>query len=138
MKRHLHWWITFLFVLALGYDLVVWGAASLLPDIGPKLEQSAQRQALFAHIYMGLGGSLDTAVPFLKDWGTQHAVDALSQGFPRIKEDSRVAMELIFSKSWNPQHSLLKLMYWAAPILGLLALLLWSRRPKTVHLIRRP
>lgn len=136
MKRYLHWWVTIVFVLALGYDLVVWGAASQLPDIGPKLELSAQRQALFAHIYMGIGGYLDSAAPFLKDWGTQHAYDALSAGFPRIAEDPHVAMDLIFSETWSPQHSLLKFMYWAAPVLGLVALILWSRRPKTLHLMR--
>jgi len=137
MRRYLHWWVTLLFVVALGYDLVVWGAASLIPDIGPKLQQSAQRQALFAHIYMGVGSWLDTAVPFLKDWGTQHVFGALSDGFPRIKEDPRVAMDLIFSESWNVQHKLLKLMYWAAPVLALLALVIWSRRPKKVHLMQR-
>ncbi|HET8943049.1 MAG TPA: hypothetical protein VFN13_13795 [Rudaea sp.] len=135
MKRHLHWWITLLFVLCLGYDLVMWGAAARLPDIGPKLQQSAQRQALFAHMYMTAGSALDAAVPWLDDWGTRHIQTALAQGFPRIKDDPRVAMDLIFSENWNSAHATLKLMYWAAPILGVLALVFWSRKPKKLHMM---
>lgn len=136
MKRYLHWWITLLFLLALGYDLVVWGAASQLADVGPKLEFSAQRQALFAHIYMGLGSPLVSASPFLKDWGTQHFYNALSSDFPRIQEDPYVAMDLILSESSNADHAMIKLMYWAAPVFALLALILWSRRPKPLQLMR--
>lgn len=135
MRRYLHWWITLLFLLCLGYDLVMWGAAARLPDIGPKLQQSAQRQALFAHIYMGAGSPLVASVPWLDDWGTRHIETALSQGFPRIKEDPRVAMDLIFSETWNSTHATLKLMYWGAPILALLALIFWSRKPKKLHMI---
>jgi len=136
MKRYLHWWVTLFFLIAISYDLIVWGAAARLPDIGPKLQLSAQRQALLAHIYMGVGGWLDGAVPFFDDWGRQQALAALSTGFPRIKGDPMVAMDLIFSETWSAAHSMLKLMYWAAPVLALLALVLWSRRPKKVHLMR--
>lgn len=137
MKKHWHWWVTLLFVWAIAYDLIVWGAAGRLPDIGQKLQVSAQRQALLAHIYMSAGGALDTAVPVLDDWGTQRADTALSNGFERIKQDPEVAMDLIFSNTWNDTHATLKLMYWAAPALGLIALVLWSRRPKKIGLMGR-
>lgn len=137
MKRHWHWWITLLFVWALTYDLVVWGAAGRLPDIGANLQASAQRQALLAHIYMSAGGALDDAVPVLADWGTERARLALANGVDRIKEDPLVSMDLIFSNSWNSTHATMKLMYWAAPVLGVLALIFWSRRPKKVSLIGR-
>ena len=136
MKKHWHWWVTLLFVWTFAYDLIVWGAASRLPDIGQKLQVSAQRQALLAHIYMSAGGALDAAVPVLDDWGTQRADTALSNGFERIKEDPEVAMDLVFSNTWNATHATLKLMYWAAPVFGLIALVLWSRRPKKVSLMR--
>lgn len=137
MKRHWHWWVTLLFVWALAYDLVVWGAAGRLPEIGTHLQSSAQRQALLANIYMSAGGALDEAVPVLDDWGTQHAQTALADGIERIKDDPMVAMDLIFSNTWNSTHAMLKIMYWAAPVFGIIALVLWSRRPKKVSLVGR-
>lgn len=137
MKRHLHWWVSLLFLLSTAYNLIVWGGAARLDDIGPKLQLSAQRQALLAHMYMGLGSSIDAAVPPLDSWGKRRAEAALSQGFPRIKENPLVAMDLIMSSSWGPAHATLKLMYWLTPVFGVLALLLWARRPKRVHLIGR-
>ena len=135
MMKRLHWVLLALFVWALAYDLVVWGAAGHLPDIGDKLRISAQRNALLATIYMAGGDALDTAVPALQTWGAQRAQAALELGMQRIKDDPNVAMDLIFSQNWNSTHAMLKLMYWAAPVLGLLALVAWSRRPKKVSLI---
>lgn len=137
MKGHWHWWITLLFVLAMGYDLIVWGGAAHLPQIGEQLQLSAQRQALLAHMYMSAGSALDAALPVLDRWGQAHATTALSEGFARIQADPHVAMDLIFSETWNSTHRTLKLMYWAAPALGILALLAWSRRPKKVSLMGR-
>lgn len=135
MKGHWHWWVTLLFVWAIAYDLVVWGAAARLPEIGAHLQASAQRQALLANIYMRVGSELDAAMPVLDDWGTQRAQTALSGGFDRIKEDPMASMDLIFSNTWNSTHAMLKFMYWAAPVFGLIALVLWSRRPKKVSLM---
>lgn len=137
MKKHMHWWFTLLFVWASVYDLAIWGAAGRLPEVGHKLQVSAQRQALLANSYISAGGMLDDAVPLLNDWGTQHAITALSTGFERIEQDPEVAMDLIFSNSWNATHAMLKLMYWAPPAFGLIALVLWSRRPKKVSLMGR-
>ncbi|MHB8447151.1 MAG: hypothetical protein ACYC7G_10565 [Rudaea sp.] len=135
MRKHWHWWFTLLFVWALAYDLAVWGAAGRLPGIGEHLQASAQRQALLAHIYMSAGGELDAAVPILGDWGTQRAQTALSEGFARIREDPMVSMDLIFSNTWNSTHATLKFMYWAAPVFGVISLVLWSRRPKKISLM---
>jgi hypothetical protein len=137
MKRYLHWWITLLFALALLYDFAVWGALAGLPEIGPKLELSARRQALLATIYMSGGTALDAALPPLKDWGERRGEAALAEGFPRMREDPYVAMDLIFSQTWNAAHATLKFCYWAAPVAGLLALVAWVRRPKKIRLMGR-
>jgi hypothetical protein len=131
----MHWLFIALFLWALAYDLVIWGAAGRLPDVGDKLRVSAQRNALLATIYMTGGDALDAAVPVLQDWGTQHALNALEEGIPRIKDDPNVAMDLIFSQTWNSSHFWLKFMYWAAPLLGVIALVTWARRPKKVHMM---
>ncbi len=135
MKRNLHWWVILLFLLVLGYDLVVWGAAGRLPDVGRRLLDSAQREAPLTYAYMRAGGVLDAAAPLLDDWGTQHAQDALGEGFARIKEDPKVAMDLVFSQTWNAKHATLKFCHWAAPVLAVIALVFWMRRPKKVHLM---
>jgi len=135
MAKRLHWILLLLFVWALAYDLVVWGAAGHLPDIGDKLRVSAQRNALLATVYMAGGDALDTAVPALEDWGAQRAQAALEAGTSRIKDDPNVAMDLIFSQTWNSTHGFLKVMYWAAPALGVAFLIAWARRPKKVRLM---
>jgi len=135
MRKRLHWVLLILFIWAFAYDLVVWGAAGRLPDVGDKLRMSAQRNALLATMYMAGGDALLAAAPALEDWGAQRAQYAIGPGFARIKDDPNVAIDLIFSQNWNATHAMLKLMYWAAPVLSLLALIAWSRRPKKVSLI---
>lgn len=135
MRRNLHWWITLLFLLVLGYDLIVWGAAARLPDVGTHMLGSAQHEAPLAYAYMRVGSVLDAAAPILDDWGTQHAEMAFGEGLARIKDDPTVAMDLVFSQTWNAQHSVLKLCHWAAPVLAVLAAVFWMRRPKKVHLL---
>jgi hypothetical protein len=137
MVKRLHWIVLLLFIWALAYDLVVWGAAGRLPDIGEKLRISAQRNALLATMYMSGGGVLDAAVPALEDWGAQRAQTALEASIQRIKDDPNVAMDLIFSQTWNSTHSFLKVMYWGAPVLGILFLIVWARRPKKVRMMGR-
>lgn len=135
MRRHLHWWISLLFLLVLAYNFIVWGAAVHLPEVGAHLQGSAQREAPLTYFYMRVGSVLDTAVPVLDDWGGRHAEAALSEGFPRIKQDPMVSMDLVFSQTWNAQHALLKVSHWAAPALAVVALVFWLRRPKKVRML---
>ena len=137
MMKHLHSILLLLFAWALAYDLAIWGAIGHLPDLGDKLRAAAQRSALLATMYMAGGDVLDTAVPFFDDWGTQRAQSALETGIPRMKDDPNVAMDLIFSQTWNGTHAFLKFMYWAAPVLGLAFLVAWARRPKKISLMGR-
>jgi hypothetical protein len=135
MKRHLHWWAAGLFVLALSFELIVWGAAAGLPDVGAKLLVSAQREAPLVDFYMRAGAALDGAIPALGRWGADYATTALREGFERIEGDPTVAMDLVLSQTWNAHHAILKHLHWGAPVLGVLALVLWMRRPKKVHLM---
>src|SRR4051812_47868095 len=59
MKRHLHWITLSLFIFCLLYDIVVWGALPLFPDIGPLIVESAQREAPLATSYIWLGRGVD-------------------------------------------------------------------------------
>lgn len=134
MKKHVHWWITALFLGALVFDLAVWGAIVQAPDFGAKLQVSARREAPLALMYMSAGSAMDGAVPVLDSWGQHYFEIALSDGFQRFKEDPAVALDLIFSQTWNIKHGILKFMYWATPALALAAVVLWSRRPRKVRM----
>jgi hypothetical protein len=46
-------------------------------------------------------------------------------------------MDLLFHNRWNVAHGWLKTMYWAAPVMLVVTLLLWLRKPKTVRTLRR-
>ncbi|MEP6484502.1 MAG: hypothetical protein ABJB01_08625 [Rudaea sp.] len=137
MRKYMHWWITLLFLLALAYDVVVWGAAAGLPEIGDKLQKTAHREALLANVYMSIGMPLVAAVPFLDTWGENYVRTAISEGFPRIEEDPAVAFDLIFTQSWNATHRTLKTMYWIPPLLAVSAIFFWARRPKKIRLMGR-
>ena len=133
--RHLHWYAIAVFLIVLGYDLVVWGGAARLPEVGPKLLGSARQEAPLVYAYMNAGGVLDGAVPALDRWGQQRASAALGDGFVRISEEPRVAMDLVFSQTWNSGHAMLKFCHSAAPVLAVLSLILWLRRPKKISLM---
>ena len=135
MRRHLHAWIGLLFALVLAYDFVVWGGAARLPEVGAQLQASAKREGPLAYFYMSVGSVIDGAEPALDDWGQQHAEAALAEGFARIKDDPAVAMDLVFSQTWNVHHATLKFFHWAAPVLAVLGLVFWIRRPKKVRLM---
>ena len=135
MRRYLHLWIGLLFLMVLGYDFVVWGAAARLPEVGTHLQDSARREGPLVYFYMRVGSAIDAAVPALDDWGQRRAQTALAEGFSRIKQDPAVAMDLIFSQTWNAQHLTIKVCHWGAPALAVLALVFWVRRPKKVRML---
>jgi hypothetical protein len=133
MKRHLHLIALGLFVLSLLYDIVVWGALPRLPGVGAAIVDSAHREAPLATTYIELGRGLDGALAPLQAFGERRLTDALGEGFARIGEDPTVAMDLIFNTTWNLQHRWIKTMYWAAPLLLLVTVLLWLRKPRQVR-----
>jgi hypothetical protein len=132
MKRHLHVAALVLFALSLLYDLVVWGALPLVPEVGDDIVASANREAPLAATYILLGSPLDSAFSSLQAFGEARLTAALSEGFPRIKADSTVAIDLIFNTTWNAQHSWLKMVYWMPPLMLVLAAIFWWRRPRKV------
>jgi hypothetical protein len=137
MKTRVHQLAVVLFALSFLYDIVVWGGVYALGDVGTGIADSASREAPLAATYIAVGNLIDSHVPALRDFGAARLSDAFSDGFDRIRADSTVAMDLIFGTSWNAAHIWIKTMYWAAPILLLLALVTWARRPKQVRSLRR-
>ena len=135
MKRHLHTIATLLFALCLLFDLVVWGAAPTLPEIGPAIHQSANREAPVVAGYIWLGSYLDAALPALGRSGGAVLQRALEPSVERIHEDPATAMDVIFNTTNNRAHWWIKFLFNAAPVLLVLSLLLWWRRPRKISLI---
>ncbi|MFC4819157.1 hypothetical protein [Dokdonella ginsengisoli] len=133
MRRRLHLFSLSLFLIALLYDLVVWGAVPVLDEVGASIAGSARREAPLAATYIALGAPLDEAVPLLQSLGRSRLTAALSESFDRIGEDKTVAMDLVLGPAWNNQHRWIKTMYWAPPGLLLLTFVLWLRRPRPVR-----
>jgi hypothetical protein len=137
MKVRLYLFALVLFVFSMLYDLVVWGSVRLLPDIGPAIAESAHREAPLAMTYIAIGSVIDGWVPALGSFGVSVLETAWGDGLARMHEDPGVAMDLIFHNRWNVSHGWLKTMYWAAPVLLVLTLILWLRKPKAVRALRR-
>ena len=135
MRRHLHTIVLVIFVLALFLDCVLWGAVEDLPDVGAQIARSAHSEAVLASAYLFLGGYLDSAVSTLHGFGASVMTNALSPAFARIIEAPNLAMDLIFSSTFNSTHRWVKGLYWAPPVLFVLYVVLWALRPKTVKLI---
>lgn len=137
MKSQLHVIAMVLFAICFAYDIVVWGGVTSMPGVGAGIADSAHREAPLAATYIAIGTPLDAAVPSLGDYGTARLTDALSEGFERIRSDPSVAMDLIFSSTWNATHRWIKWMYWGAPIMLLVTTILWFRRPRAIHALKR-
>lgn len=137
MRRRLHLVAISLFVIALLFDLVVWGAVPTLPDVGSAIAASARKEAFLGSLYITLGGYLDGVLPALESTGAAVMTSAIGEAFTRIAESPNIAMDVILTESFNRTHGWVKTMYWATPILFALSALLWARKPKKVSLIGR-
>lgn len=137
MKHRLYLIALFLFLATLVYDLVVWGAVPLLPEVGAAIVESAHREAPLASTYIAIGRVLDGAVPALQTFGADRFTAALGENAARIAEDASIAMDLIFNTTSNNQHRWLKTLFWAAPFFLVLTIVLWVRRPRQVRIVGR-
>jgi hypothetical protein len=137
MKSRLYLIALALFIICMLYDVVVWGALPVLPEVGASITTSANREAPLASTYIALGSRIDAQVPALQAFGAQRLQDAFGEGFARISENAAVAMDLIFNTTWNSQHRWIKTMYWAAPFFLVLTIVLWMMRPKPVRVMGR-
>jgi len=137
MKSQLHVIAMTLFVICFAYDIVIWGGVASLPNVGAGIVDSAHREAPIAATYIAIGTPLDEAMPSLGDYANARLTEGLGDGFERIRADPTVAMDLIFSSTWNGTHRLIKAMYWGAPVMLLVTIVFWFRRPKAVHAFRR-
>jgi hypothetical protein len=135
MRKYLHLIATALFVLTLLWQCLFWGGASTLPDTGPIVRRSALREAPLVAGLLVAGELLGKAVPALGDLGRGWADKALSPVAERLKTDPDVAMDLIFGESLNSTQRVATRGVYALPVLLLLAVIAWLRRPRQVRML---
>jgi len=128
----MHIIVGILLLLALLFDLVVWGGVKTIPEVGPKIRQIAQTQAPLVLTYMVIGEQLDAVVPALGRFGADYASQAFGDVVQRIKDDPNVAVIALFDSNTNSQQATVKAMFWAVPVLLVLFLIFWWRRPRQV------
>jgi hypothetical protein len=137
MKSRLHVIALVLFVASLLYNVIVWGGVRTLGDVGVAISDSARREAPLAATYIAAGNIIDAAVPSLGEFGGARLASALGDAFASIRTTPGVAMDLVFGPALNASHTWLRTTYWATPVLLLIAVITWVRRPKPVRLLRR-
>lgn len=137
MRKHLHKIAFVLLLLAVLFDLAIWGAVPDLPEIGSHMVTSAHAEALLASTYMALGTPLDAAVGSLHGMGTNLMTAAMQPLLEQIVAEPNLAMDLTLSGSANSALGWVRTFYWAPPVLLVIFLLLWATRPKVVSLIRK-
>ena len=117
------------FVLLLSYDLFLWGGLSRTASLGPVIVEASQREVSLASVYLPVGRQLTGLV------GARAAADLAQSTFgslePRLLANRAAAMDTLLSGL----PTLPRLGYYGAPVLLLLFLLLFWRRPRGVHMI---
>lgn len=134
MRQRLPWISLLLFVAVLAYDLAVWGAAPALPQGGRAIVQAAAREAPLARTYIALGAPLARRLPAVQQFGARRLGAAYGSALEVLHENPAVAMDLMFhGRSGGSQRRTVVMAYYAAPVLLLLSLVVWLRRPRQVR-----
>jgi hypothetical protein len=117
------------FLLLLGYDFFLWGGLSRTASLGPMMTEASKREVALASLYLPVGRQLTGLV------GARAAAEMAQSTFdplePRLLANPAAAMDTLLSGlPWLPRMA-----YYGAPVLLLLFLLLFWRRPRGVHMI---
>jgi len=121
-----------LFVLCLAFDAWLYGSLAREPDVGPAIASSARANAPLLHTYIVLGEPLaaHTGVS-----GQRVADAAFADAYPSIIASPATAASQLFTQSRGPLCGLLLVLYWATPLLLVLALAAWVLRSRPTHLM---
>jgi hypothetical protein len=135
MRKYAHLLLTALFLLVLFWQSLFWGGATALPDLGAIVRRSAMREAPLVATYMVLGEGMGKVVPSLRNLGQSWADKALAPAKERLLADPDVAMDFIFNQSMNATQRTATRGVYAAPLLLVLAVIAYLRRPRQVRMM---
>ena len=131
MKRYLHVVAAVIFLLLLCDQWLAWGGLGRAPQVGPVVMEAADRDVGLASVHVLVGqwlahgaGLDETAI----DTATRRFADVI----PDILTNPDAALETATIRMpWS-----VRLGYYGAPIMLLVTLPLWWRRPRSVHLVK--
>ncbi len=121
-----------LFVLCLAFDAWLYGSLVREPDVGPAIASSARANAPLLHTYIVLGEPLAARTGVS---GQRLADAAFADAYPSIIASPATAASQLFTQSRGPLRGLLLVLYWATPLLLVLALAAWVLRSRPTHLM---
>jgi len=124
------------FIGTLAFNSWAWGGSTFLPEIGPIIQTSAEREAPLVQTYVFLGRQGIT----LAGAETSARVAAEERFGPareRLLSEPALAMDDLFNESYSSGLAWLIRLHWVPPIALLLFLIGWWRRPRQVQTIRR-
>lgn len=133
MRLRKYWVLFVLFVLTLAFDAWVYGSLAREPDVGSALASAARANAPLLHTYIVLGHPLVEHVG--ESAGQQVADRAFGAAYPSMTATPAAADSLLFSESQGPLRGILTVLFWAAPVLLVLALAAWVLRSRETHLM---
>lgn len=133
--RYLYLPMLALLLVSVLLDLIAWGALPELGATGQRIHAAAHRENTIAVAYIAAGTPLTEAVPALRRAGARWLRSACAEGFARIDEAPRAAMDIMLGPAYNRAHGRLKLMYYAPPWLLLATLAAWTLRPRQIRLV---
>lgn len=135
MRKYAHLVLVALLLLVVSWQSLFWGGASALPDVGPIVRRSAMREAPLVAAFIVLGEGVGKLVPSLRTLGEGWADRALAPAKERLLADPDVAMDFIFNQSMNATQRMATRGVYAAPLLLVLAVIAYLRRPRQVRMM---
>lgn len=132
MRLRKYWVLFALCGLSLAFDAWVYGSLAREPDVGPALVSAARANAPLLHAYIVLGAPI---ADHTGASGQYVAAAAFGAAYPAMAATPAAADSLLFSESQGPLRGILIMLFWAAPVLLVLALAAWVLRSRETHLM---
>jgi hypothetical protein len=137
MKLRWYGWLTVLAVLALLVNFYAFAGLRRVAGVGVAVAAQARAESPLTHTYIVLGGHILHYTPFMRGVADDLASSTWAQAYVSIRRNPGVALHLLDSASNGVVHALMGLVYWAPPILLMLALIGWLFRPRQVSLFNQ-
>jgi hypothetical protein len=128
MKGRMYQIAGVLFLLALIYDLFLWGGLARVPNMGPAMQNVAARELSLAGLYLPLGNRL-VELGGVAESAAAFAESRFAELEARVMSNPAAAMDIVLSG----MSTGVSIGYYGAPVLLVLFLLLWWRRPRIVQ-----
>lgn len=131
MKGRLHIVAALLFVLLLADQWLVWGGLGRAPGVGPAVLAAADREVSLASVHVLVGQWLVRSAGL-----DETAIDIAQARFDSVLPDilANPVAALDIANAGMPGN--VRFGYIGAPLMLLVAAVLWWRRPRSVHLVR--